>query len=77
MDGFAFITQTDGSSDKVACAAARKVIRIYVMRTHWASKTASDDALFDVPALKQRQTNKPKLPPDYERRMVLRKDGLA
>lgn len=48
MDGFAFITETDGSSGKVASATARRPIRTHVMRTHWANKTGSGDPGFDV-----------------------------
>lgn len=35
MQGFTFITDTDGSSGKVASGRARTTIRAHVMRKHW------------------------------------------
>jgi hypothetical protein len=78
QNSFAFINETDGSLGKVACAAARKIIRTHVIRTHWAHKTGSSDPEFDGLASKAHQPGKAKLLPVARgRREVLRKDTLA
>ena len=41
MQGFTFITDTDGSSGKVASDRARTAIRAHVMRKHWIDNPSS------------------------------------
>jgi hypothetical protein len=76
MGGFAFITETDGSSGQVASAAARKLICNHVIRTHWANQTGSGDPGFDVSTTNKRNPNKAKLSAAVRQQIVLHKDNV-
>lgn len=60
MDDFLFITQTDGTSGKVACSTSRRVIRAHVMRNHWIKSALS----------RQRNERTKKLPPVASKHVV-------